>query len=223
MREGPQSGTFVGWLFGIYPQPTLGNKQSRLVNPESPFYLAVTFISVLLLLYVALIVQVEVGFFWRHDLCSGGLETEGLDLFVEVWFLLEIVLSFFTGVTRDGVYHDNLPFVAKTYVYSGAFAFDVVTSIPETMVEMILRHQICVDGVARAETGAVSSTRVVQLLRPLRIFRLMRVTGIVRKMDVLDDTFNFQVLLDQLHIPTAVSRIAKSILTIAFVIHTCTW
>ena len=113
--------------------------------------------------------------------------------------------------------------MAKTYVYSGAFAFDVVTSIPETMVEMILRHQICVDRVARAETGAVSSTRVVQLLRPLRIFRLMRVTGIVRKMDVLDDTFNFQVLLDQLHIPTAVSRIAKSILTIAFVIHTCTW
>jgi hypothetical protein len=223
MRKGPQSGTVVGWLFGIYPQPTLGNKQSRLVNPESPFYLAVTAISVVLLLYVALIVQVEVGFFWRDDLCSGGLETEGFDLFVEVWFLLEIVLTFFTGVHKDGVYRDDLPSVAKSYVYSGAFFFDIITSFPETMVEKALRDEMCSDGVARTDTGAVSTSRVVQLVRPLRIFRIMRVTGIMRKMDHLDDTFNFQVLLDQLHIPTALSRIVKSILTIAFVIHTCAW
>jgi hypothetical protein len=69
VREGPQGATILGWLFGIYPKPTLGNRQSRLVNPESPFYLAVTGVSVILLLYVALIVQVEVGFFWKHDLC----------------------------------------------------------------------------------------------------------------------------------------------------------
>ena len=69
MREGPERGTILGWLFGIYPKATLGNKQSRIVNPESPFYIGVTAVSVVLLLYVALIVQVEVGFFWKHDLC----------------------------------------------------------------------------------------------------------------------------------------------------------
>lgn len=31
---------------------------------------------------------------------SEGLDTERFDLFVEIWFLLEIVLTFFTGVHK---------------------------------------------------------------------------------------------------------------------------
>lgn len=123
---------------------------------------------------------------------------------------------------EDGVYYDDLRSVAKTYVYSGAFLFDLVTSIPETMVEMLLRAHVC--GAQEDSGGSqdIKTTKVVQLLRPLRIFRLMRITGLVQKMNHLDDSFNFQVMLDQLHIPTAVSRMVKSLLTIAFVIHTCT-
>lgn len=121
---------------------------------------------------------------------------------------------------QDGVYYDDLQSVAKTYVYSGAFLFDLATSIPETMIEMALRANVCTHG--DGESPNVSPTKAVQLLRPLRIFRLVRITGLVNKMNRLDDSFNFQVMLDQMHIPTAVSRMTKSILTIAFVIHTST-
>jgi hypothetical protein len=125
-------------------------------------------------------------------------------------------------VLEDGVYYDDLRSVAKTYVYSGAFLFDMVTSIPETMVEISLRAAVCGAQDNSGDPQDIKPTKVVQLLRPLRIFRLMRITGLVHKMNHLDDSFNFQVMLDQLHIPTAMSRMLKSLLTIAFVIHTCT-
>lgn len=43
-------------------------------------------------------VQVTVGFFWNYDMCY-RMPTVEIDVFVDASFILQIFLSFVTGVT----------------------------------------------------------------------------------------------------------------------------
>ena len=57
-------------LAGIEQRAGMGHQRSRLLNPDFPVAQAVTCVSTVLLVYVAIVVQVEVGFFWHEHLCA---------------------------------------------------------------------------------------------------------------------------------------------------------
>ena len=80
------------WLFvvtGIDRAAGLGTQRSRFFRPDFPFIQALSSISTILLVYVALVVQVEVGFYWHEGLCAlenGPLQR--FDVFVDCFFIL---------------------------------------------------------------------------------------------------------------------------------------
>ena len=58
-----------------------------------------------------------------------------MDAFVDTFFLIEIVLNFFTGIYVAGEYCDDLYFVSRRYFLQGFF-FDLLTSIPASYFEV---------------------------------------------------------------------------------------
>lgn len=86
----------TGMIFGI-GRSTATRRGSKLINPESPFAQAVTVVSCILLLYTAIITPVAVAFFWENDACD-PLPTLPFDMFLDTFFMCEIVYTFFVAV-----------------------------------------------------------------------------------------------------------------------------
>ncbi len=77
---------------------------------------------------------------WNANLCDFTPPTLLFDMFI-VFFLVEIVITFFTGDMIAGEYCDSLSTVASRYLRRGGFVFDLGTSIPVSFVEWaLLRH-----------------------------------------------------------------------------------
>jgi len=199
-------------------QQSLGlQSKSRLFHPDFPAIRAVRLLSTVLLLYVAIWVQMQVGFFWHSSICD-HLSTEMLDIFVDCFFVAEICLNFFTGLWHDGTYHDRFRFVFWHYATT-TLAFDVLTSVPAALIEYLLKKSICVEGVPLAELESnparLQELRLLRTLKPLRVFKLLRLLkagNISKLVDTLDE-------ISQL--PVFVTRLLRIFLAIAFVVHTC--
>jgi len=50
--------------------------------------------------------HVQVGFFWHSTDCA-RTQTEYFDMFIDGYFLLEIIINFYIGVWFEGIYHDR--------------------------------------------------------------------------------------------------------------------
>ena len=113
-------GTWIHKITGIDRHAGIGHQRSKLLHPDFPFVQYFNIISTFLLIYVALVVQVEVGFFWQEGLCQGEKGAmQYFDVFVDCFFILEILLKFFTGVFVEGQYIDEYSTVACTYIQGG--------------------------------------------------------------------------------------------------------
>jgi hypothetical protein len=132
-----------GWalrIFGI-GKAFGGMPGSRLVHPLSPFASIWLMISANLLLYSCLCSALYVGFLWQTTLCDWPPPTLHFDMMVDLFFLVEIVLNVFTGVTIAGEYSDDMSKVAFRYLINGGFILDLATSIPVSWVEWLLLMQ----------------------------------------------------------------------------------
>ena len=150
--------------------------KNKLFNPDFPFIRCQRMISTLLLLYVAVVVQLQVGFYWHAQICE-PMATEMIDVFIDCFFMCEILLNFYTGVWYEGIYHDRIRFVAWHYT-TNSFPFDVLTSIPVALVEFLLRQQACSGDLmstdAAPDVQRYSPMRLLRSIKPLRIFKLLR-------------------------------------------------
>jgi hypothetical protein len=149
--------------------------KSKLFNPDFPFIRCQRIISTLLLLYVAIVVQLQVGFYWHAPICE-PMSTEMIDVFIDCFFIFEIILNFYTGIWYDGIYHDHVRFVAWHYI-TNSFPFDILTSIPVALVEFLLRQQVCSRDLMSTDARDVQGYNQMRLLRsikPFRIFKLLR-------------------------------------------------
>ena len=236
LQEGP-----LTVLFGISFSPHVGH-QSRLMHPDSPFIILCTAISCCLLIYVLIVVQVEVGFLWHAELCEHELPAglANFDVFVDCWFMFEIFITFFTGVHHDGFYLHDFGSVAKRYLF-GWFWFDVITCIPESLIEASMRSWVCASKSVEAsqhrrEFGSEvpmmtkEERRVMQILnlmRPLRIFRLLRMIHFQDKVSRLLETLSNIPLFARImnigmrFVPECVWAMSKLIFSLAFVVHSC--
>lgn len=64
-------------------------------------------ISTLLLFYSAITSSINAGFYWTAPSCFKTPTLE-IDMAVDLFFVIEIILHFFEGVYRQGQYHDDL-------------------------------------------------------------------------------------------------------------------
>ena len=98
--------------------------KSSLIYPLSRFSLTWVVFTAILLLYTAVVTPPVIAFYWNSHPCTVP-PTLYMDMVVDIFFLIDIVVSFCTGFIRDGKYEDSWPMVAKHYLAHG-FLFDVV-------------------------------------------------------------------------------------------------
>ena len=177
--------------------------KSRLLNPDFPLIRTWRLLSTILLLYVAIVVQVQVGFFWYKPLCE-PMPTEAVDIFIDCFFLLELVLNFLTGVWHDGIYHDRFAYVAWRYLHT-SLLFDVITSFPIAIVEFAVRSQACKEIHAddSADGTNYSRLRLLRTLKPLRIFKLLRLLKAGKISSLIE------AIDARLHLPVFMLRMLK--------------
>ena len=103
--------------------------------------------SMLLLTYTALYTPIAVGFYWNVPECFRSPTLE-FDVFLDCFFMFEIFYNFFVGFEHKGGYTDDLKKVAYHYA-TGNMAFDVCTSIPESVIVVSIIHPFCVSVVCQ--------------------------------------------------------------------------
>ena len=119
-------------------------------------------------MYTAIVVPAVIAFHWLDAECQ-AVPTLFFDCVLDTFFIVDIIYSFFVGVTYQGQYYDDYKWVVRHYV-SGGFLFDVATSIPVSYIELIA-NAAC----SQAEGAPSQQLRFVRALKPLRWFKLARV------------------------------------------------
>jgi hypothetical protein len=90
---------FIKRVFGIGPEhPDLqGMPPSRLIYPLSPFGISWVVITAVLLLYTAVVTPAVIVFHWLDEPCY-PIPTLPIDVFLDIFFLLDIGINFSTGM-----------------------------------------------------------------------------------------------------------------------------
>ena len=110
-----------------------------------------------------------VAFYWLDPQCS-VVPTLFLDTVIDIFFLVDILVNFKTGIFEAGEYIDDPAVVTKAYL-KGSFTFDCFTSFPVSFFEQAAKA-VCDSGNDPADTGAL---RVVRALKPLRFIKIIRI------------------------------------------------
>ena len=211
-------------ISGITWTAEMGRPRSRLLHPHYPLIQFFRGVTSVLLVYVALVVQVEVGFFWHVELCEVPNSSKTtFDMCVDAYFLFEIILNFFTGIFVDGAYTDRMSVVAYRYATSGLL-FDCVTSVPVSVLEFIAREKMCGSMADKSaalnqdfeDLPEIRGLKLMRALKPLRLFKLLK---LMRAQQVM---IWFERTLTALHVPVFVARMANTFMRCGMVVHTCT-
>lgn len=222
--------SMVTKLLGIDWNPRFGGG-SKLLHPESPFLILCNFISCICLIWTLIVEQIELGFFWHTHLCDHDLDAlVPVNIFVDIWFLFEILLTCVTGMFIEGRYVDKLSSVVKAYI-SGQFWFDLLTCLPGAIIQARLQQDLCVPSRRAPSDGGTAVTHgeekilfVMRLLRPIRLFRLMRMMKMGEKLDNLHPKSGLALrVVDWVtrQVPPFLFPISKCFLKIFLIVHTC--
>ena len=210
---------FCKFFFGIDLNSGINGQGSKLIHPNSPFINGVNTISIFVLFYILIVVQVEIGFYWMKSPCY-LLPTYHFDMAIDVWFIFEMVLSFFTGMYVQGVYNDSFRNVARAYL-RGTFLFDCLTAVPVSIIDYALRQQYCVMGMTADGLQELVLANEPPDLSWLRIFKPLRLVKLTRLLKTLPMVL---VLIDAveklLRIPVFLSRLFRLLVAIIFTVHT---
>ena len=209
-----------GWMLRIFGigKSYEGMPGSRLIHPRSLFATVWLMTSALFLLYSAICSSFYVGFLWHATLCDFVPPTLYFDMFIDVFFLVEIFITFFMGDTIAGEYCDSMSTVASRYLRRGGFVFDLGTSIPVSFVEWtLLRH--CEEMSTSGEEFNAGILRMMRVSKALRVLRLLRAFKIIAKLKRIMEFVNF--MSTYLCIPFYVLRVLKILMLIAVLVHLC--
>ena len=162
---------------------------SNLIHPLSPWGVGWVCSTAALLLYTAVVTPAVITFHWLDPACT-AVPTLYPDVFVDCFFLLDIAISFGTGVMEANTYVDDCRQVASIYL-RGWFLFDLVTSFPVSFFELAVMANCSKAG----SDGDVDSgpLRFIRVMKPLRWFKLARIMKLGKMSEVsnsLMDYFN---------------------------------
>jgi hypothetical protein len=118
-------------------------------------------ISFFLILGISLYIPFVFAF--DIDTSVGGFYT--FELFLDCWFLFEIIMNFFTGYVEKGILIMDRKKIFKKYVKTWFF-IDMISSFPFSFITL---------GSDGTNSGAVlQSTKLIRILRLAKYARLLR-------------------------------------------------
>eukprot|EP01043_Picozoa_sp_COSAG02_P068968 COSAG02_NODE_11642_length_1683_cov_1.690025_1_plen_475_part_01 len=147
----------------ILPSYSFHNVHCCVIDPTKRFRTTWNMLLALLLFYVALAVPYRVGFAINLTPFSFSF---WVDLVVEIIFIVDIILNFFTGIPHDYGYVEMRPLKIRRTYFHGWFVVDLLASIPLRWLSLY-----AVDYDRRDEAEQI---RVLKTLRLLRITRLLQ-------------------------------------------------
>jgi hypothetical protein len=201
---------FLRIFFGIEQRNLArGIEGSSLVHPLSIFNTCFESSCLFFLISTIFLVPLELSFWSIYDYCSID-STLRYNMFVDVFFLIDLVYRFFVGVILPGgTYIDSLSRVSKIYFRSlDGFWFNLVTSIPFGWINWICILMYCNSpdfSPERLQNAAIP--RVIKPIRALKLIRLLRVTSA------------WGSLLLRLNLSPVLVRAAKSVFFLVVALH----
>lgn len=108
------------------------------------------------------------------------------ELILDVWFLIEFTLNFFTAYHEDGHLEAGRRNIARNYLRNW-FAPDLVGSIPFSIFEFTEGTQSLNISAAKTSTKLF---RMLKLVRYLKLLRIVRIIKTSKWLDDLDDHFS---------------------------------
>lgn len=137
------------------------------IHPEGQFRKSWDFIQSFLLVYVAVMVPLRMGFSMEAEVGSGGWTVE---LIVDMYFITDIVFNFRTGTyDSDGVLIYDRPEIRRRYL-KGWFGIDIISCFPAGYIAQI----------AAAMSGQSQSGNAIKNMKGIRILRLLRLAKMLR-------------------------------------------
>jgi hypothetical protein len=171
--------------------PTSARRLLVALDPASPFMICWNLIQFILFCYVILYIPYRVSFstvgelFFVGNECGKDDVIEGMDLFVDTFYLVDLVISACTQTVNDrGIPMILLKHTIPNYVLSWVFLRDVAPAVPMSWIEFAASSSQGCNSSTAAQSmglGPDSSSRnsnndnLIKLLRIMRIFRILRV------------------------------------------------
>jgi len=183
------------------------------INPSSPFSQCWEFLSGLLLLYTTAVTPLLISFFSEEEGWCRRAPTLKMDMFVDSFFISEIILHFLTGRVHHGQYIFRFNEVVELYL-QGTLPVDVITACPVAWLEFALvADQTCEEKRASPPDASGSFVQYMRLIRMLRMLRLLKVLKI------------FNVLRDLFRLRPTIIRLLKLAFTVVMIAHVggCAW
>jgi len=183
------------------------------INPSSPFSQGWEFFSGLLLLYTTAVTPLLISFFSEEEGWCRQAPTLKMDMFVDTFFIFEIVTHFLTGRLVHGQYVYKFREVCALYL-RGTFPIDLVTAVPVAWLEYFLVEDLtCEEKAERPDHGNTAFVQYMRLVRMLRMLRLLKVLKI------------FNVLRDLFRLRPTIIRLLKLAFTVIMIAHIggCAW
>ena len=181
---------------------------------NSPGMIIWNLIQVVLFMYIIIYVPYRVSFAdigLDDDDCRKDSVFEGIDLFVDTFYLIDLVVFACTQtVNSQGVLLSHLKDTVPHYVLSWTFLRDLAPAIPMAWIEYSQGPADC------STVSTTSSAGLTKLLRILRIFRILRVFKL----------FNVKVFNDILrHMDPNVKTLAGLFAALMVLVHllACLW
>ena len=183
-----KSASWVKKIFGLGPEHA-DMPSCRLIYPLSPFGVAWLGTTAFFLVYTAVVTPPMIAFHWLDQDCV-NIPTLPVDVALDCFFLLDIIVNFNLGTIAGGELVDDHWQVAREY-FRGSFMFDLCTSIPVSFFE--LKAQAVCDIVdAGGQGSGVDNTaqlRLIRAIKPLKIARLMKLGKSTAVITVLMDYY----------------------------------
>eukprot|EP00347_Sterkiella_histriomuscorum_P010994 403374152 len=143
------------------------SKQSFVLYPDSSLRSFIDGVSFLLMLVISVYIPFIISF---------TVDTSGpfdyFELFIDIWFMLEIFCNFFTGFYLKGLLIMNRKQIFITYIKNW-FAIDICSSAPILIISIVSQDQT-------NNYQAVRSTKLIRILRFARYARLIRLMKFLR-------------------------------------------
>ncbi|KAG6590927.1 putative potassium/sodium hyperpolarization-activated cyclic nucleotide-gated channel [Phytophthora cinnamomi] len=171
----------------------LARPTTRMIDPLGRFRLLWDLLSISFIFYNAIVLPFKASF-------DVNAADNPFDTFLDVFFLVDIILTFNTAIEKDGSIRYNRRLVAERYLRSW-FVIDLIAALPY--------------GYIFTENGNYSARlrKSIKLLRLIRLLRLLRISRILRRIQ------------NAVFIRSTLSSLMKYCLMVVFINHwfSCTF
>lgn len=174
-----------------------------IVHPESDIR---TFIDGLSFIFL-MIIAVYVPFMISFDV-EPGINFQIFEVIMDIWFLSEIVVNFFTGFYSKGSLVMNLNAIALNYV-KGYLWIDCVSSFPISFIN--LQSSLSSN---QNHATAIQSAKFLRMIRLTRYLRLLRLLRFVQLNRILS-TFEVFLVSEMAHLTMKFLKICTVIIFLA--------